>query len=41
VIGNHDADGVDIIGVHDGLPAAFGTFEAIAIFGVVSEVDVV
>jgi hypothetical protein len=40
VIGNHDADSVDIVGVHDGLPAAFGTFEAVAISGVVSEVGV-
>jgi hypothetical protein len=37
VIGNHDADSVDIVGVRDGLPAALGTFEAIAISGVVSE----
>jgi hypothetical protein len=40
VIGNHDADSVDIVGVHDRLPAAFSTFEAVAISGVVSEVGV-
>jgi hypothetical protein len=40
MIGNHDADSIDIVGAHDGLPAAFGTFEAIAISGVVSEVGV-
>jgi hypothetical protein len=40
VIGNHDADSVNIIGVRDRLPAAFSTFEAVAIFGVVGEVSV-
>jgi hypothetical protein len=40
VIGNHDAHSVDITGVRDCPPAAFGTFETVAISRVVSEVPV-
>jgi hypothetical protein len=40
VIGNHDADGVDVIGSYDRLPAALGALEAAAILRVVGEVGI-
>ena len=34
VVGDHDADGVDVVGLDDRLPAGLGPFEAVAISGV-------
>jgi hypothetical protein len=38
MVGNHDADGIDVISIDDRLPAALRPFEAVAIFSVAHEV---
>jgi hypothetical protein len=41
MVGNHDADGIDVISIDDRLPAALRPFEAVAIFSVAREVALI